>query len=581
MNQPEEFRRQPPAPLAPKPLSLPQPYETALDNGLRLVIVEDKRLPLVSYRLGLRTGNAHDPANLPGLNSMMANLLTEGTRIRTSRQIAEEVERLGATLIAGANADYTTVAASTLKVYNGEIMNLLVDVALHPSFPENELQLSQQNTKQGLVQRRAQPDFLANERLSRTIFGDHPYSVIAPTPESVDAMTRELLSEFHRNMFVPNNAVLIAVGDVERDQVIARAGELFSAWAQAKTTASNFPAPPVRQKRVVYLVDRPGSAQSNIVIANLGITRTSDDYFPMLLLHTILGANASSRLFMNLREEKGYTYGAYSSLDARRTAGSFRVSAEVRSDVTGASLKEFFYELDRIRTEKVSEKELTDAKSYLTGVFPIRLETQEGLIDQLVQIKMFDLPTDYLQSYRERVSAVTADEIYQVAQKYVTPDRVAIVIVGDAAAITDQIKPYAEEIELYDASGERKEMSDKNQKASPTQINSDDIANLIGTWIVEIAAPLGMGNVSAKLKIEREQNNRLSGRVQSPMGTASLNNISVNGNEFKASLAFPLQGQTLDAQITARANDDHLQGAIKVNFPGISSLSFNGRRAAS
>ena len=206
----------------------------------------------------------------------------------------------------------------------------------------------------------------------------------------------------------------------------------------------------------MYLVDRPGSAQSNIVIANEAIIRTSPDYFPMLLMHTILGANASSRLFMNLREHKGYTYGAYSNLDSRRLAGTFRATAEVRTAVTGASLHEFFYELDRIRNEAVSEDEITNAQSYLSGVFPIRIETQDGLIDQLVNIKMLDLPDDFLGTYRDLVNAVTTDEIQRVAQNYVTPDKAAIVIVGDASEITEQIKPYSEKIEVYDTEGNLK-----------------------------------------------------------------------------------------------------------------------------
>jgi len=203
-------------------------------------------------------------------------------------------------------------------------------------------------------------------------------------------------------------------------------------------------------------VDRPGSAQSNIVIANEGMTRQSPDYFPVLLMHTVLGANASSRLFMNLREEKGYTYGAYSSLDARRLAGTFRVSAEVRTPVTEASLREFFFELERIRNERVSDEELTNAKAYLSGVFPIRIETQDGLIDQLVSIKMLDLPRDYLHTYRDRINAVTAEQIQRVAQKYVTPDLAAIVIVGDAAEVRKQVKPFSEMIEVYDTEGNRK-----------------------------------------------------------------------------------------------------------------------------
>jgi predicted Zn-dependent peptidase len=174
----------------------------------------------------------------------------------------------------------------------------------------------------------------------------------------------------------------------------------------------------------------------------------------MLLMHTVLGANASSRLFMNLREEKGYTYGAYSSLDARRTAGSFRVSAEVRTPVTEASLKEFFFELDRIRTEPVAAKELDDAKSYLTGVFPIRLETQEGLIEQIVQIKMLGLPNDYLQTYRQQIQDVRVDEMQRVANEYIRPDEAAVVVVGDGAEIKQQVKPFADTMETYNTSGE-------------------------------------------------------------------------------------------------------------------------------
>ncbi|MGB9179085.1 MAG: pitrilysin family protein [Pyrinomonadaceae bacterium] len=459
MNQTEKFRRQIPAPLATRPLNIPTPYETTLPNGLQLVMVEDKRLPLVSFRLAFRTGDSHDPRDLPGLTDMMTGLLTEGTETRTSKQIADEVARLGAHLSAGANADYTTVAASALAIYSDEILELLADVALRPSFPENEVQLAKQNTKQALIQQRAIPSFLANERLSRVLFGQHPYGTITATQESVDALTREKLSSFHRSMFLPNNAVLVVVGDVQRDALTERINELFGNWERRETAKEEFPAPPVRSERAIYLVDRPGSAQSNIIIANLGITRTSPDYFPMLLMHTVLGANASSRLFMNLREDKGYTYGAYSNLDTRRNSGTFRASAEVRTPVTGDSLKEFFHELERIRNEAVSEEEIADAKNYLTGVFPIRIETQEGLIDQLMQIKMFGLPADYLQNYRERILAVTAADIQRVARQYVTPDKVAIVVVGDANAITDQIKSFSQKIELYDTSGNHKEIS--------------------------------------------------------------------------------------------------------------------------
>src|SRR6266566_427569 len=419
MSTQEDFLKQPPPPLPARPIRLPAAYRTTLSNGLIVVVVEDSRLPLVSYRLALRTGDAHDPAELPGLVDMLTGLLTEGTQSRNSREIADEVARLGATLQAGANSDYTTVAASSLATFSDEILELMADVILRPVFPANEVELAKQNTKESLKQQRAQPSFLAREMVARVMFGAHPYHVTAPTPESIDATTRERIVAFHRAAFVANNAVLLVAGDVQQDPILKQVERLFGAWTPGPLPGDDFPAPPTRTARSAYLIDRPGSAQANIVIANTGITRTSPDYFPMLVMHTVLGANASSRLFMNLREDKGYTYGAYSSLDARRTAGTFRATAEVRTPVTGDSLKEFFYELGRIRTEPVSEKEISDAKSYLTGVFPIRLETQEGLIDQLVQIKMLNLPSDYLQTYRDHVQAITIDDIQRVAAKYV------------------------------------------------------------------------------------------------------------------------------------------------------------------
>jgi zinc protease len=457
MTETETFRREMPPPLQPRPLNLPDHFETTLANGLGLVVVEDKRLPLTSFRLAFRSGDANDPPELPGLSDMMTHLLTEGTATRTSRQIAEEVERLGATLTVGSGSDFTTVAASSLSLYADEVLELLAEVTLSPSFPQNEIDLARENTKQLLIQQRAQPNFLASERLAQVMFGEHPYARVSPTPESLDALTRDDFLRFRTSTFIPNNAVMIVVGDVERDSIVARVEQLLGKWKPGTVPDLNFPPLPKRVARTAYLVDRPGSAQSNIVIANQGITRTSPDYFPMLLMHTVLGANASSRLFMNLREHKGYTYGAYSNLDARRQAGTFRATAEVRTPVTGASLHEFFTELERIRNEAVSDDEIRNAKSYLSGVFPIRIETQDGLIDQLVSIRMYDLPNDYLLTYRERINAVSTADIQRVAQNYVTPDRAAVVIVGDAAEVSDQVKPYSEVIELYDTDGNRKD----------------------------------------------------------------------------------------------------------------------------
>jgi zinc protease len=454
--QPETFRREMPPPLQPRSLNLPECFQQTLPNGLQLILIEDRRLPLISFRLAFRSGDANDPAHLPGLSDMLSHLLTEGTDTRTSRQLAQEIERIGAMLSVGSNSDFTAVAASGLSGFTEEILELMADVSLRATFPQNEVDLARENTHQMLIQQRAQPTFLASERLAQVMFGAHPYSRVSPTPEMLDALTQQDLVAFRASTFIPNNGVFIAIGDIDRDSLIARVEQLFSGWKSQPYRVPEYPSPPKRETRRIYLVDRQGSAQSNIVIANEGIRRTSPDYFPLLLMHTILGANASSRLFMNLREQKGYTYGAYSNLDARRMAGTFRASAEVRTAVTGPSLHEFFYELNRIRDEAVSEAEINNAKSYLTGVFPIRIETQDGLIDQFVNIRMFELPDDYLNTYRDRISAVTTADIQRVAQRYVQPDRAAIVIVGDGAEVTEQVKQFSTEIEFYDTEGNRK-----------------------------------------------------------------------------------------------------------------------------
>jgi hypothetical protein len=361
---------------------------------------------------------------------------------------------------------------------------------------------------------------------------------------------------------VPNNAVFIVVGDVNYDQIIQQLESLFSTWERGADLVTNFPAPPVRHKRTAYLVDRRGSAQSNIVIANSGIVRTSPDYFPMLLMHTVLGANASSRLFMNLREEKGYTYGAYSNLDARRTAGTFRATAEVRSPVTGDSLKEFFYELNRIRTDLVSEKEIGDAKSYLTGVFPIRLETQEGLTDQLVQIKMLNLPGDYLQHYRDRVQAVTVAEIQQVANKYVKPDEAAVVVVGDGAAVLDQIRPYVPDIEVYSTTGKRKSL------AAPATTEVE------GSWSIQVETPLGQ-SIPATLTIARE-GERYVAKIVSEMGEADLGAVDLNDNSFRTTTFLEMDGHSVEAEVFARFHGDQAEGTLKLqNAP---SLPFTGSK---
>lgn len=567
----EEFRKSAPVPLAPKPFNIPQPFETTLANGLRVIIFEEKRLPIVSFRLAFRSGDINDPQDSDGLSSAMATLLTQGTTTRSSKEIAEEIERLGASLNTGASSDNTTIAASALSIYKTEILKLMADVLLNPSFPKNELKLYKENTIKGLQFQRSQADFLADEQVSRIVFGSHPYSSVSPSPDNIEKISREKLIDFHQKILIPNNAMLIVVGDVKREELLDELNELFADWKQGELNQTTFDAPPVRTERTLTIVDRVGSAQSNIVLANLGIERKNPDYFPVTVMNQILGAGASSRLFMNLREEKGYTYGAYASFDSRRQAGAFEASAEVRSQVTGDSLKEFFYELERIRNEKVSDEELQDAKNFLTGVFPIRAETQEGLTNLIVAQKLYDLPDDYLQTYRENVSRVTIEDVQRVAQKYIHPENLAIIIVGDAGEVLPQAKAYASKIEIFDTEG-------KLQETSKYEVSENEIpADINGKWNLTIDfqgqnLPVSLGLI--------QENSAFTGTFESPFGTGNVSDGKINGNKVKATVAVDFQGQELEVALNGNVESENsMKGILSAQMEGMPDLPFAGSRS--
>ena len=332
----------------------------------------------------------------------------------------------------------------------------MAEVLFRPIFPETELDLYKRNSLENLKFQRSQPSFLALEQTARLLYGDHPYATVSPKAADYEKLDRETLLKFHESAFQPNNSVLIVVGDTERAKLMKQVAELFAEWPRHEFTPATFSEINGRETRTLTVVDRPASAQANIVLANKAIPRNHPDHFAAIVMNQVLGAGASSRVFMNLREEKGYTYGAYTRLDSKKLAGDFEATAEVRTAVTGPSLKEFFYELNRIRDEKVPEDELRDAKSFLTGVFPIRAETQEGLTSLVVNQVLYGLPEDYLQTYRENIDAITAEDVQRVANAYIQPDKLAMVIVGDAKEILPQTKDYATHAEIFDTDGNPK-----------------------------------------------------------------------------------------------------------------------------
>jgi zinc protease len=556
-----------PAPLSPLPFHIPSAFRHSLSNGLKLVIFEDSRLPLVSIRLAFFAGDSGDTSEHIGITSAAASMLNEGTASYSSKEFAEKIERLGASLNAHASDDFTIVAGSSLSLYTSDVLELIEEVILRPTFPEKELDLYRRNTVEHLKFQRSQAGFLANEQTARLLYGEHPYSRIAPSAADVEKLERHELIEFHRNRFVPNNAILLVVGDVNKDEILKELEDRFGGWHEHPQHATEFPPLPARSRRSLTIVDRPASAQSNIVLSNLAIERSHPDYFPMLLMNQVLGAGASSRVFMNLREEKGYTYGAYTRFDAKRFAGDFEATAEVRTAVTGDSLKEFFYELNRIRDERVSEQELNDAKNFLTGVFPIRAETQEGLTNLLVNQFLYALPEDYLQTYRDHVSVVTADQVQEAAVKHVLPEKLAMVIVGDADEILRQARDYADDIEVFDTDGNARDLA---AYSAPTSV----AANASGSW--ELSIDFQGQSVPVTLTLAQTDSS-ISGNLETMFGSGEISRGKITGNTVVATAVTEIQGQKIDIEITGKIKGDTISGKLSAPIAP-EDLTFSGNR---
>lgn len=564
----ESFRRTAPAPLAEKPFNLPNASETVLPNGLKVVLLPDKRLPIVSYGLGFRQGSAYESETARGLTTALAGLLKEGTTTRTSKQIAEEIEQSGASLEVDNTPDTFLVTAASSAAKSSAILNMMADIVLSPTFPANEVTLYKSNIIKDMQAQRANPEFLAREQVARIIYGTKGYGVISPAPADIEKIDSARLKEFHKSFLTPNNAVLIIVGDINPTQTLGEIKKLFGDWQRGSVSDIRFDAPAGRTKRTITVVNRPGSSQSNIVLANAAIERTNPDFFAVRVMNQVLGANASSRLFMNLRESKSYTYGAYSNFSARRQAGTFEANAEVRTPVTGDALKEFFYELERIRTENVTDEELRNAKSFLTGVFPISHETQESLLNALLTQKLYDLPADYLQTYRQKINAVTIQDVRRVAEKYISPDKTAIVIVGDGGEILKQVKPFAGDVEVFDINGKSMSIDSFNQPAAAPTVN------ITGKWNMT----LDIQGQSVPLTLElKQEGDKVNGSMNSALGSGVIESGKISGNKLNAPVKVQMQGQTIELSLVGEINGDEIKGVVNSSLPNFPAISFSGK----
>jgi len=427
---------QPPTLGAPPTLKMPTITTRELANGLKIVVIEQHELPLVDALLQVRSGGESDPAGKMGTAALVAAMLTEGTTTRSALQIADQAAYLGVELNATSGWEQSTVSLHTPTAQLDSALALFADVALHPSFPTQDLERVRKVRLTALQQVRDRGPAIADRAFATAVFGEkHPYGrPLAGTEGSMAAISRDEVQRFYASYYRPNNATLLVVGDVRPDDVERRAREIFGGWTRGEVTAPTTGAPSGPKGTTVVIVDKPGAAQSSFRIGGIGAARSTSDYFPLQVMNTILGGAFTSRLNQNLRETHGFTYGAQSGFGLRRSAGPFISAAEIVTAKTDSALVEFIKELRAIR-DPVPEEELTKAKRYLQLGLPGNFETTGGIASEFLPLVAYGIPLDFFATAVQRYDAVTQADVQRVARQYIDPDRLTVVIVGDRKVI--------------------------------------------------------------------------------------------------------------------------------------------------
>ncbi len=431
-------RTQKPEPGPAPEASFPDYKEVTLQNGLKVFVIEDERKPTLTLRLLIKSGSAADGSKT-GLASFVAALLNRGTERRTAQQFAEEIDFLGAKLEASAGADSIGVATSGLTIYTDKLLDLFSDAVLHPIFPADQFTRVQRHMLSQLAAERQEPAVLVGKLAGKVVYGKHPYGAYQ-TPETVKAITREDLAAFHRAYFLPNNASLAIVGDIKADKILPLLEKALAGWSKGTVPALEAAPLPESKGTTVHIVDRPGSVQSNILVMQSGPARNNPDVPEINVMNSTLGGGFSGRLFQNLREKHGWTYGAYSAFDMRKLGGSFEASAETRNEVTGAAVSETLKEIERIRTEPVPDAELELQRQYNVGNYLLSLENTSRTAQRVQDIDLYGLPADFYKTYATKMAATTPKQIEETAMKFLHSENMAIVVVGEAKDVKSQLE---------------------------------------------------------------------------------------------------------------------------------------------
>ena len=403
-----------------------------LDNGMILLLSEKHDIPMVTMSMAIKAGSMVEPADKPGLASIAASLLTQGTAKRTASQISREIDFIGGSLSVSGGGDF---ASAGLRVLTKDLrtgLDLLSDVLLNPVFDQKEIDRKVKETLAEIQRQKEEPNIIAGEAFAKMVFGDHPYG---KTNDEVAAylpkLVRQDIIDFHSTRYSPNNTIIAVVGDVNEKEIRQLLDEYFKSWKKKEQQPQPLAQPPVREKTIVQKIDK-SITQANIEMGHIGISRENPDYYAVMIMNYILGGGGfSARLMDNIRDNKGLAYDVHSGFSARKEPGAFSVSIQTKNESANEVIEETFKEIRRIQKELVTEKELADAKAYITGSFPLKMDTYAKIAGMLTSVEIYGLGLDFPQKYPGLINSVTREDIQRVAKKYLHPDAMAIVVVAD------------------------------------------------------------------------------------------------------------------------------------------------------
>lgn len=452
-------RTKPPKSGPPREVPFPDYFDTILENGINLLVIENNKIPAVSVRLVFKNSGSYFDSGKFGMSSLTAEMLTKGTESRSATRIAEDIDFLGGNLSSGSDWDGSYVSLSVLRKYLNEGIDILADAVVNSVFDEEEIVRVKDQRIASIILGKDDLGILSDRMFNRVVFENSPYAhPHEGTEESITKIQRNDLLNFYKTHYRPSNLILAFVGAISKEEAIEIVSEKFGKWNTEATSRNDGSEvqdnikPKEFSDNHIYIVDKPGAVQSNLKIGHIGIERNNPDFIAVTLMNTVLGGYFGSRINLNLREKHGFTYGARSSFSPRIYPGEFSVDSDVRNEVTDASVELIIDELNRITSEEISDEELRTVKNYRTGLFPLQLETANAVATRVINLKLYNLPKNYYSTYIGNINKLTKADILNAAKKYIHPDKLNIVISGSSNAVKEKLSKIRP-VKIYDADG--------------------------------------------------------------------------------------------------------------------------------